>query len=74
MKNPDNKPLRIKTFYPDADEQPDFDTSYGIMLSNLAIAESNLVRAGKDSALNHFIAIVKELERVYGFSFEIMEE
>jgi hypothetical protein len=48
--------------------------NYGLMLSNLAIAESNLVKAGKDSALQHFIAIVKELERIYGFTFELLEE
>ena len=47
---------------------------YSEMLSALAIAESNLVRAGKDSALPHFIAIVKELEKVWGFRFEVMEE
>jgi hypothetical protein len=44
------------------------------MLSNLAIAESNLVKAGKDSALNHFVAIMKELEKECGFRFETMEE
>lgn len=70
MKNPDNKPLRIvktkKTFIS--------TETYINMLSSLAIAESNLVKAGKDSALNHFIAIVKELENECGFKFEIMEE
>jgi hypothetical protein len=70
MKNPDNKPLRIvrtrKTFLS--------QEGYINMLSNLAIAESNLVKAGKDSALNHFIAIVKELESECGFKFEIMED
>jgi len=44
---------------------PDLLTS----LSNLAIAETNLVKAGKDSALPHFIAIVKEIERIAGFKF-----
>jgi hypothetical protein len=43
------------------------------MLSNLAIAESNLAKTGKDSAMTHFIAIVKELERVYGFEFRTIE-
>ena len=71
MKNPDNKPLRIVRT-----EMATFITqeSYIQMLSNLAIAESNLVKAGKDSALNHFIAIVKELESECGFRFEIMED
>jgi hypothetical protein len=70
MKNPDNKPLRIvhpqKTYIS--------QEAYVLMLSNLAIAESNLVKAGKDSALNHFIAIMKELEKECGFKFEVMEE
>jgi hypothetical protein len=47
---------------------------YPLILSNLAIAESNLVKAGKDSALPHFIAIVKELEQYYGFKFEVIED
>lgn len=69
-KNPDNKPLRIrKTSL--VGERP---VDYGMMLVRLAVAQSNLVRAGKDSAMPHFLAIVKELERVYGFTFEIMDE
>lgn len=73
MKNPDSKPLRISNAY--AMERPARDDyGYGIALSNLAVAQSNLVRAGKDSAMPHFIAIVKELERLYGFKFEIHEE
>jgi len=44
------------------------------MLVTLALAQSNLVKAGKDSAMPHFIAIVKELEELYGFKFEIMDE
>lgn len=69
-KNPDNKPLRIVQ----TNSCPDYVSTYGIMLSNLAVAQSNLVRAGKDSAMPHFIAIVKELERVYGFEFRIYED
>lgn len=72
MKNPDSKPLRI--VYTTNDNEARRDQAYCIALSNLAIAQSNLVRAGKDSAMPHFIAIVKELERVYGFEFKIMEE
>ena len=71
MKNPDNKPLRIRK----KDEKISRrGPNYGIVLGLLAIAQSNLVRAGKDSAMPHFIAIVKELEEEYGFVFEIMEE
>jgi len=73
MKNPDNKPLQI--VYTRLPSQRNFsDAQYGLMLSNLAIAESNLVKAGKDSAMPHFVAIVKELESLCGFEFKIMEE
>lgn len=67
-KNPDNKPLRIVR-----DTKPDMEVNqdlYPTVLGQLAIAQSNLVKAGKDSAMPHFIAIVKELERLYGFRFE----
>lgn len=77
MKNPDNKPLRIVL----GNNQPRFAgwdgdgvKNYVLILSNLAIAQSNLVRAGKDSAMPHFIAIIKEIERAYDFKFEIYEE
>lgn len=69
MKNPDNKPLRIVRLAVDR-----YPETYPQMLSLLAIAQSNLVKAGKDSAMPHFIAIVKELESLYAFRFEIMEE
>ncbi len=62
-KNPTNKPLRISL-------SPHAGGNYALVLSHLAIAESNLVLAGKDSAMPHFIAIVKELERLYEFKFE----
>jgi len=64
VKNPDNNPLRIV-----------FDSSctnkeeLGVTLALLAIAESNLVKAGKSSGMIHFIAIVKALEETYGFKF-----
>lgn len=74
MKNPDNKPLRIVRGAILEDGNVDSWRSYGLMLSNLAIAESNLVKAGKDSALPHFIAIVKELEYIYDFKFEVVNE
>lgn len=82
-KNPENKPLRIKRKEWTRRETPvgaggtwtdEYWQNYGLMLSNLAVAQSNLVKAGKDSAMPHFIAIVKELEDLYGFSFEILEE
>jgi len=83
MKNPDNKPLRIYVTNPHLTNLSETDgmsetehrqlTSYGEMLAKLAIAESNLIKAGKDSSMPHFIAIVKELERVYGFEFKIIE-
>ena len=69
-KNPDNKPLRIRKTSLLGQRPPD----YGQMLVTLALAQSNLVKAGKDSAMPHFIAIVKELEELYGFKFEIMDE
>ena len=70
MKNPENKPLSIIYQGMSPDVEPG---TYALVLSNLAIAESNLVRAGKDSALPHFIAIVKELEDVCGFRFVVQE-
>ena len=81
MKNPDNKPLRIRVANNDIENLISLDPdrcyedlrSYAQVLSNLAIAESNLVRAGKDSAMPHFIAIVKELERIFNFTFVIKE-
>lgn len=72
MKNPDNKPLRIVSVSGGAHLTHGQD--YAIVLSNLAIAQSNLVKAGKSSALPHFIAIVKEIEKLYGFEFKIIEE
>lgn len=83
MKNPEGKALRLRRNGWYSGVSPEFDTrlerqeflrNYGLVLSNLAIAESNLVKAGKDSALTHFIAIVKELENLYGFNFETMED
>lgn len=68
-----NKPLRIVRGIVDHDAfewNQRTPNEYGIVLSNLAIAEASLVKAGKDSAMPHFLAIVKELERIYGFTFE----
>ena len=68
-KNPENKPLRIVR-----DPSRHLTSSYANMLGQLAIAQSNLVKAGKDSALPHFIAIVKELEKEFGFKFEQIDD
>jgi hypothetical protein len=46
--------------------------SYEQMLGNLLIAEAILAKKG-NSAMQHFIAVVKELERLYGFSFEMVD-
>lgn len=68
-----NQILRIKVTNP-ADEVKATARSghgYGVALSNLAIAEASLIGLrGQDSAKPHFLAIVKEIERVYGIEFE----
>ena len=71
MKNPEGKILKIVDRFRQRSQVS--DDTYAVVLSNLAIAESNLVKAGKDSALPHFIAIVKELERLCEFEFKIAE-
>lgn len=84
MKNPDSKPLRIHVTNPSLSNLSETGTgmkkkdrqvliAYGDMLAKLAIAESNLAKT-KDSSMPHFIAIVKELERIYGFEFRIKGE
>jgi len=70
----ESKPLRIvEVGKPKTTWGADGLRNYGLVLSNLAIAESNLVKAGNDSAMLYFTAIVKELETVYGFKFEFMD-
>lgn len=44
------------------------------MLYHMLHAQSRLVRAGKDSAMPHFIAIVKALEESFAFEFVPLEE
>lgn len=75
-KNQDNRPLKVIHRFNSVGGRDSkvSDSIYAQVLSNLAIAESNLVRSGKGSAMPHFIAIVKELERICAFEFEIMEE
>lgn len=43
--------------------------NYGIVLGLLAAAEAFLSK-GSQTAQEHFIAVVKEIESVYGFKFE----
>jgi hypothetical protein len=71
MKNPDSKPLRIVRHGRSWSQDPKVYTD---ALAQLATAEAILVRAGKSSAMPHFIAIVKELENVLGFKFEQIPE
>lgn len=72
MKNPKNKPLRIVRDKPY--KSRDCDDTYLQVLAMLAVAESNLVKAGKDSAMPHFLAIVKEIEDCYNIKFEQMPD
>jgi hypothetical protein len=46
-----------------------FESDYPKMLQNLAIAEASMIKTNS-KALDHFIAIVKELEAIYNFKFE----
>lgn len=50
------------------------DSTYANALSNLAVAEAILWKAGKKTAESHFIAVVKELERVCGFEFQELQD
>lgn len=44
------------------------------VLCALLVTESNLVKANKDSALPHLLAVVKEVEKMCGFTFEYTTE
>ncbi len=69
--------LRIKVTDPRDEAQQAARTGhgYGVALSNLALAEASLIGArGQDSAQPHFLALVKEIERVYGIEFEDVNE
>ena len=65
-KNLNNNPLRIVR---DSEHATREAVSYPIVLSNLAVAQAMLAKH-KESAMPHFIAIVKELESIYGIRFE----
>jgi len=76
-KNPDNKPLRIVKRQSDGTPSTTYRLQDVIVLDalvGLAQAEAMLIKAGKSSALPHFIAIVKEIENLCGFRFEIDED
>lgn len=79
MKNPDSKPLEIVfddiNFVPFQDRS-EKDHIERAIPAIIAIMECNarLVRAGKSSAMPHFIACVKFLEEFYGFRFELHED
>lgn len=47
--------------------------AYCAMLNSLLIAEAILAKKD-NSAMQHFIAVVKELERFHGFRFEYVTE
>lgn len=72
-----NQILRIKFVDPSDGVAADnrLHSGYGIALSNLAVAEASLIDApGQDSAGPHFRAIVKEIQRFYGITFEDVNE
>lgn len=71
MKNPDSKMLSVVWHN---NITPKGDDALAAVLAQLAIAESNLVRAGKDSAMPHFIALIKAIEDIYNFKFEVLPE
>lgn len=69
------RPLKIVTYDDDIYIDDNLNCkSYVSTLNAMLIAESNLVAAGKDSAMPHLLAIVKELEKIHGFKFELLEE
>jgi hypothetical protein len=70
MKNPNNNPLRIRYNSNQISTRRRNSNTYPITLAILALAQSNLVRQGKDSGMTHFIAIIKELEDYFGITFE----
>lgn len=70
-KNPDDKPLEIVETKHGRESMG--DDTYAVVLSNLAVANAILWNKGKDAGRTHYIAIVKELEHLCGFRFQIME-
>ncbi len=68
-----NQILRVKITHPEDEISGEArkHRGYGVALSNLAIAEASLIgMGGQDSAKPHFLALVKEIERIYGIEFE----
>lgn len=68
MLNPNNDPLKIVRHGSD-DENNRQGSDYPLTLAILALSEAMMAKH-KQSALPHFIALVKELEDHYGFTFE----
>lgn len=71
-KNPENKHLRIVRDTLAANKTRRHDPSYPLVLAQLAVAQASLAKH-KDSAMPHFIALVKEIENWYGIKFEIVD-
>lgn len=72
-KNPENKPLKVVWDYSEGIDGEHWMYRANL-LAQIAVAQSNLVKAGKASALPHFLACIKEIENIAGFHFEILEE
>lgn len=76
-KNPENKPLKIvwdKSKSALSGMGTKTVEAYIRSLDAMLVAQATLVKAGKSSALPHFLATVKELEHLHGFHFEILED
>ena len=69
-KNPENKPLRIVR----TGRGMFIESEYARALLEIMKCQAMLVRGGKDSAMPHFIACVKALEKMHEFKFEVMED
>jgi len=74
MKNPDNKPIKLVWKENTHWRRLTSPCDKVDLLLGLAHLEVKLVRAGKNSAMPHFIAIIKELETICGFKFEQLDE
>jgi hypothetical protein len=66
MQNPESAHLRIVDSSASLKRGGD---DYGVVLGLLAVAEAFLSK-GSQTAQEHFIAVVKEIEDRYGFKFE----
>ncbi len=73
-KNPDSKPLKIVRVGEPAVQQGDIEIGYIEAIKKIMECEARLIQGGKSSGLTHFIACIKELERLYGFRFEELDD